>query len=89
MKKKQKPKTMKNTKNTHNCPEKLKYDSFLNGIERIYREYYTGNRETDIQLLSLTEKIIEHFTQLYADDPRHRLKRQTQKIVLDTIMFLN
>ena len=45
---------MKNIENNQNCPEKLKYDSFLNGIERIYREYYTGNRETDIQLLYLT-----------------------------------
>ena len=68
--------------------DKLKYDSFLNGIEDAFIAHRSHDH-SDEQLIAFAKDLIERFVRLYSEDENTDLRMQTKKIVLEYIMNNN
>ena len=68
--------------------EKLKYDSFLNGLEEAF-EKYRSHDDTDRKLVEFAKELIEKFVSLYGDDQETELRVETRKIVMEYFMNNN
>ena len=60
---------------------KIKYDSFLNAIERLLSKELVDDPKTDRKMYDYTMKIVDHFVKLYAEDSRlpEELEQQVWK----------
>ena len=68
--------------------DKLKYDSFLNGLEDSFT-VHRSHDHSDEQLIAFAKDVIERFVRLYGDDEDTELRMETKKIVLEYIMNNN
>ena len=68
--------------------DKLKYDSFLNGLEDSF-EKHRCHDDSDRNLVEFAKELIEKFVSLYGDDQETELRLETRKIVLEYIMNNN
>lgn len=48
--------------------DKIKYDSFLNAIERLLSKQLGQDEKTDQKMFDYTMEIVDHFVKLYAGD---------------------
>lgn len=48
--------------------DKIKYDSFLNGVERALAQELGKDQFTDRKMFDYTMKIVDHFVKLYGDE---------------------
>lgn len=65
--------------------EKVKYDSFLNAIERLLSKELGQDPKTDQKMFDYTMKIVDHYVKLYAGDSTlpEDLDEQVQKRFFD------
>ena len=61
--------------------EKIKYDSFLNAIERLLSKELGQDPQTDRKMFDYTMKIVDHFVKLYAEDSQlpRELEEEVQR----------
>lgn len=61
--------------------DKIKYDSFLNAIERLLSKELGKDPQADRKMFDYTMSIVDHFVKLYAEDSSlpEDLEQQVQK----------
>ncbi len=69
--------------------EDLKYTSFLNAIEKAFRENRTGISRTDQVMLKFAHEVIGSFAAIYANSRDEQLGEEAQQVILRSNMHQN